>query len=71
MKLTFVGTFDLNDLDLIKTIATITHFTPFTKGRIDELKVSPVLITDISYKVVFNSDDKVDKIIFRKVKKVS
>ena len=71
MKLTFVGTFDLNDLDLIKTIATITHFTPFTLGRINELRINAVVIADISYKVVFNSDNKVDKIIFRKVKKVS
>ena len=70
MKLTFVGTFDLNDLDLIKTIATITHFTPFTIGRVNELRVSQVVVKDISYKVVFNSNNKVDKIIFRKVKKV-
>ena len=70
MKLTFVGTFDLNDLDLIKTIATITHFTPFTIGRVNELRVSQIVVKDISYKVVFNSNNKVDKIIFRKVKKV-
>ena len=70
MKLTFVGTFDLNDLDLIKTIATFTRFTPFTLGRVNELRVSQVVVKDISYKVVFNSNNKVDKIIFRKVKKV-
>ena len=51
MKLTFVGTFDLNDLDLIKTIATVTRFTPFTLGRVNELRVSQVVVKDISYKV--------------------
>ena len=69
--MTFVGKFDCKDLDLIKTVCAVSHFVPYTQKRIEELKDEVIYLKDInvSYKLVFNEDNKLEKIIFRKVKR--
>lgn len=69
MKITFVGTFDISDISSMEVSARLIEVIPFEKKRIEELKTMPMYFKGYSAKIIFNTDSKPIKIIFRKDKK--
>lgn len=72
MTFTTVGTFDVKDLDVIKTVCAVTKSTIFNKKEVISLERVYITLecSKISYKVLFNEHNLPIKIIFRKVKTV-
>ena len=69
MKITFVGTFDINDISSMEVSARLIEIIPFERGRIEELKHDVMKFKGYSAKISFNADLKPIKVIFRKDKK--
>lgn len=70
MKITFVGTFDYDDLNIIKTASAVVQIKVYDKEEIDAItKSKTVYLTETtSYKVLFDETRRPIKVIFRKIK---
>lgn len=70
MKITFVGTFDYDDLNVIRVASAVVQIKVYDKEEIDAItKSKTVYLTEtISYKVLFDDTRRPIKVIFRKIK---